>query len=130
GVARKPVTANLIGFYPARIRTGPAVINNYFSVDPNTYNSYNGIVKIDHTITPMHAVSARYYGGTGTQAATVDTAAPFREYFQVVPSRMHNVAVALNSVLSPRIVNNLVLGANYFLQTFNDFDTSPDPIAA
>jgi len=28
-------------------------------------------------------------------------------------------------VLSPRIVNNLVLGANYFLQTFNDYDTSP-----
>src|SRR5258708_1427359 len=130
GVPQNPVTANLVSFYPARIRTGPAAINNFFSVDPNTYNSYNGILKIDQRFGSMPSLSARYYGGTGTQAATVDTLAPYREYFQVVPSHMHNVAVALNSVLSPRIVNNLVLGANYFLQTFNDYDTSPDPIAA
>src|SRR5258708_6908686 len=70
GIPQNPVTANLVSFFPSRIRTGPAVINNYFSVDPNTYDSYNGIL------------------------------------------------------------NNLVLGANYFLQTFNDYDTSPDPIAA
>ena len=130
GIAENAVTRNLINFYPARIRTGAAVINNYFSVDSNTYDSYNGIIKIDHAFTEKHSLSARYYGGTGTQAAVVDSLAPYKEYFQVAPSRMHNVSVALNSVLSPRIVNNLVMGANYFMQRFNDFDTSPDPIAA
>ena len=124
------MSANLISFWPSRIRTGPAVINNYFSTDPNTYNSYNGIIKIDHQFNASNSLNVRYYGGTGTQAAVVDSTAPFREYFQVAPSHMHNVAVALNSVLSPRMVNNLVLGANYFLQLFNDFDTSPNPIAA
>jgi hypothetical protein len=106
------------------------VVNNFFSSDSNTYNSHNGIIKIDHTFSEKHSLSARYYGGTGTQSAVVDSLAPFREYFQVAPSRMHNVSAALNSVLSPRIVSNLVAGTNYFLQSFNDYDTSPDPIAA
>ena len=130
GIAQNPVTAKLVNFWPDRVRTGGAVVNNFFSQDPNTYNSYNGIVKIDHSFNSANSLSVRYYGGTGTQKAVVDSLAPFQEYFQVAPSHMHNVAVALTSVLSPRMVNNLVLGANYFLQTFNDLDTSPNPIAA
>jgi hypothetical protein len=130
GIPANPVTNNLISFWPSRIRTGPAVINNYFSTDPNTYNSYNGIVKIDHSFNEKYSLSLRYYGGTGTQKAVVDSTAPFEEYFQVAPSHMHNVSVAFNSVLSPRMVNNLVLATNYFLQTFNDLDTSPNPNAA
>jgi hypothetical protein len=130
GVAENAVTRNLISFYPARIRTGPAVVNNFFSTDSNTYDSYNGIIKLDHTISEKHSLSARYYGGTGTQAAVVDSLAPYLEYFQVAPSRMHNISVALNSVLSPRIISNLVVGTNYFMQRFNDYDTSPNPIAA
>lgn len=130
GIAQNPVTAKLVNFWPDRVRTGGAVVNNFFSQDPNTYNSYNGIAKIDHSFNSANSLSVRYYGGTGTQKAVVDSLAPFQEYFQVAPSHMHNVAVALTSVLSPRMVNNLVLGANYFLQTFNDLDTSPNPIAA
>ena len=129
-IAANPVTAKLISFWPSRVRTGGAVLNNFFSTDPNTYNSYNGIVKIDHSFNPSNNLSIRYYGGTGTQKAVVDSLAPFTEYFQVAPSHMHNVAVALTSVISPRMVNNLLLGTNYFLQTFNDLDTSPNPIAA
>jgi hypothetical protein len=129
-IPQNPVTTNLISFWPARIRTGPAVINNYFSTDPNTYNSYNGIAKIDHTFNERNSLSFRYYVGTGTQKAVVDSTAPFTEYFQVAPSHMHNAALAYTKVISPRMVNNLLLGANYFLQTFNDLDTSPNPIAA
>ena len=130
GIAQNPVTTNLISFWPSRIRTGPAAINNYFSTDPSTYNSYNGIVKLDHQFNEKNSVNLRYYGGTGTQKAVVDSTAPFSEYFQVAPSHMHNVALAYTTVISPRMVNNVVLGANYFLQTFNDVDTSPSPIAA
>ena len=129
-VAANPVSSNLISFWPSRVRTGGAVVNNFFSTDPNTYNSYNGILKLDHAINSSNNLSMRYYGGTGTQKAVVDSLAPFREYFQVAPSHMHNVAVALTSVISTHMVNNLVLGANYFLQTFNDLDTSPNPGAA
>jgi hypothetical protein len=129
GVAENPVTRGMVNFYPSRIRTGPAVVNNYFSTDSNLYDSYNGIVKIDHSFNSSHNLSARYYGGTGTQTAQVNANAPFLEYFQVAPSRMHNFSVAVNSVLRPRVVNNLVLGANYFMQRFNDYDTSPDPAA-
>lgn len=124
------VSTGILGFYPARIRTGPAVVNNFFSTDANTYDSFNGIIKIDHNFNQSHNLSARYYGGTGTQAAVVDALAPYQEYFQVAPSRMHNYSVALNSVLSPRIVNSLVVGVNYFMQRFNDYDTSPNPLAA
>ncbi len=69
----------------------------------------------------------RYFGGTGKQAA--DNGVPYHEYFQVVPSRMHNVSVVLNSVLTARATNQLTLGVNYFKQTFNDADTSFNPVA-
>jgi len=127
---QNPVTANLINFWPARIRTGGAVINNYFSADPNTYNSYNGIAKIDHSFNDRNTLSVRYYSGTGTQKAVVDSLAPFTEYFQIAPSHMHNVALVYTKVISPSMVNTLLLGTNYFLQTFNDLDTSPNPGAA
>ncbi len=128
-VPANSVTNGMIAFYPSRIRTGPAVVNNFFSTDSNIYDSYNGIVKIDHNFWNNQNLSVRYYGGTGTQSAVVDALAPYLEYFQVAPSRMHNVSVALNSALSPRVFNNLVLGSNYFMQRFNDFDTSPNPSA-
>ena len=68
GIAENPVTHNLIGFYPARIRTGPAVVNNYFSSDSNTYDSYNGIIKIDHQFNEKHSTERallRRYGHAG-----------------------------------------------------------------
>lgn len=130
GQTVNPVSANLISFWPERVRTGGAVANNYTSLDSNLYDSYNGIVKLDHGINSDNQLSVRWYSGTGKQAALSSTAAPFSEYFQVAPSRMHNTSVVLNSVVSPRLVNSLTLGVNYFLQTFNDQVTSYDPIAA
>ena len=124
------VSTNLLSFWPSRYNNLPATLNNFNAGDRNDYDSYNGIGKIDYAINSKHNLSARYFGGTGKQAANVDTNIPYREYFQVAPSRMHNVAVNLTSTLSPRLVNQLLLGANYFLQTFNDVDTSPNPIAA
>lgn len=130
GETVNPVSQNLLSFWPARTRTGGAVANNFTSTDSNIYDSYNGIVKIDWNVNDRHNLAGRYYGGTGKQVALVNNNAPFLEYFQVAPSRMHNVSIVLNSVLTPRLVNQLVLGGNYFLQTFNDYDISPNPIAA
>lgn len=130
GVATSTVATNLLSFWPSRNNGLPATINNFVASDQNDYDSYNGIVKLDYTLSSNHSLSARYFGGTGKQAALAADAVPYREYFQVAPSRMHNYAVNLSSTLSPRMVNQVLLGANYFLQVFNDADISFNPIAA
>ncbi len=130
GVPVNSVATNLLSFWPSRYNNLPATVNNFVAADQNDYDSYNGIVKLDFSISSNHSLSARYFGGTGKQAALVADGVPYREYFQVAPSRMHNVALNLTSSLSPRLVNQLLLGTNYFLQVFNDADTSFNPIAA
>ncbi|MFN0103759.1 MAG: carboxypeptidase regulatory-like domain-containing protein [Bryobacteraceae bacterium] len=127
GVPVHPLATNMLTFWPARAKTAGAGLNNYLNGDASTYDSYNGIVKMDHRFNENHSLSARYFGGTGKQ--TAPTTSQLKEYFQVAPSRMHNVSVVMNSVLTPRMVNQLALGTNFFLQVFNDADTSIDPNA-
>ena len=130
GIPLNPVTQNLLSFWPSRYNNLPATVNNLVAGDQNDYDSYNGIIKVDHNITDKHTIAVRYFGGTGTQTALVDSGVPYKEYFQVAPSRMHNISVVQNSTLTPTMINQVILGVNYFKQTFNDFDTSPNPIAA
>jgi hypothetical protein len=127
GVPVNPVSLNLLTIWPAATRTGPAANNNYLSNGRNDYNSFNGIIKLDHRLNEKHSLSIRYFGGTGTQ--TADVGSHIRDFFQVAPSHMHNVSVVENAILSPHLVNQLTLGVNYFLQTFNDYNTSINPIA-
>lgn len=126
GVPVNPVSVNMLALWPSASRVGPAVANNFTSTDPNTYDSTNGIIKVDHQLTSIHNISARYFGGGGDQVA--QTNSPFLAYFQAVPSRMHNVSVVTSSVLTSHLVNQLVVGFNYFKQTFNSADYSADPI--
>ncbi len=128
GIPTSQVATNLLSFWPSRYNSLPATTNNLLAGDRNDYDSYNGIVKLDYNLSDKHSLSARYFGGTGKQQA--ESGVPYREYFQVAPSRMHNVAVNLTSTLSPRLVSQTLLGANFFLQVFNDADISPNPIAA
>lgn len=130
GQTVNPVALNLLKAWPSRYNNLPATTNNFLAADQNDYDSYNGIGKIDYAINDSNNLSVRYFGGTGKQAALVNANVPYREYFQVAPSRMHNIAVNYTSTISPRLVNQLLLGTNYFLQVFNDLDTSFDPIAA
>ncbi len=120
------VAVNLLSLYPASIRGLPASVNNFVSTDENDYTSDNGILKLDYKFSENHNLSARYFGGTGAQTA-YDGGSFFRPYFQVAPSRMHNYSVAQNSVLSPRLVNQAVIGVNYFKQTFDIADISGNP---
>ena len=57
------------------------------------------------------------------------TNSPYLADFQAVPSRMHNVSVVTSSVFTSHLVNQLVVGYNYFKQTFNSYDFSADPFA-
>jgi outer membrane receptor protein involved in Fe transport len=127
GVPVNPLSTNLLTLWPASSMTGGATALNFVSGDPNTYSSYNGIVKVDHQFNDVHSLSVRYFGGGGDQVAQINS--PYLAYFQAVPSRMHNVSVIGTSVLNSHLVNQLVVGFNYFLQKFNSFDTSADPIA-
>lgn len=115
-----PVSMNLLTIYPADSRTGPATANNYLANSLNTYNSFNGLVKIDHRFNEKHSISVRYFGSAGTQVA--DVGSHFKEFFQTAPMHVHNFSVVENAILSPRLVNQLTLGENYFMQTFQDED--------
>ena len=126
-IPESPLAARVLTAWPSRNNNLPAVANNLVAGDQNDYDSYNGIVKVDYNINEKHSIATRYYGGTGKQSAS--SGGVYQEYFQVAPSRMHNVSVVANSTLSPRMFNNLVLGTNYFLQLFNDKDTSFNPVA-
>jgi hypothetical protein len=127
GVPVSPLSTKLLGLWPASSLTGGATALNFVSGDPNTYSSYNGIVKVDHQFNSVHSLSARYFGGGGDQVAQINS--PYLAYFQAVPSRMHNVSLVGTSVVTSHLVNQLVVGFNYFLQQFNSFDTSANPIA-
>src|SRR4051794_7606321 len=122
-----PVATKLLALWPQNSRTGPAVAQNFTAVDPNTYSSANGIAKVDHQFNDVYNLSARYFGGGGDQVATTNS--PYLAYFQAVPSRMHNVSLVTTGVFTSHLVNQLVVGYNYFKQTFNSFDTSADPLA-
>src|SRR5262249_46620838 len=128
GVPVNPVSTNLLTFWPARGRSGGATSPNFFSTDNSVDTSDNGIGKIDYIVNSANNIAFRYFVGTGAQTAPVGS--PYHEYYQVAPSRMHNFSLVYNSVFSPRIANQVLAGVNYFKQTFNDFDTSFNPIAA
>ncbi len=127
GVPVNPVSLNLLTIWPASVRNGPATTNNYLSNGQNNYNSYNGVMKIDHRFNEKNSMFVRYFVGTGTQTADIGSHIP--GFFQIAPSHMHNIAVADTHIFSPRLVNELTLGVNYFYQSFNDADTSVDPLA-
>jgi hypothetical protein len=126
-VAVNPVSTNLLALWPQNSRTGPAAAQNFTSTDANTYSSANGIAKVDHQFNDIYNLSARYFGGGGDQVATTNS--PYLAYFQAVPSRMHNVSLVSAAVFTPHLVNQLVVGYNYFKQTFNSNDFSADPLS-
>ena len=120
GVAVNPVSLNLLSIWPSSALTGPATTNNYLANAINTYNSFNGLVKIDHRFNDKHSLSVRYFGSTGTQIA--DVGSHLKDFFQAAPMHVHNLSVVENWIISSRIVNQLTLGTNYFSQTFQDND--------
>ncbi len=116
-----PVSTNLYNMlFPADSRTSSGYQSQYQSIGRNTYNSYNGIVKLDHNFTDRYTLSLRYLGTTGTQSA--DVGSHFAEYFQTAPMHIHNISIVQNSTFSSRIVNQVTFAAASFLQTFNDRD--------
>jgi hypothetical protein len=95
-------------------------VNNYFAAGTSNYNSYNGIIKLDHHFSDKQTVSLRYLGTTGTQ--TAPTASDYAEYFQTAPMHIHNFGIVHTYIVNSKLVNTVTFATNYFLQTFNDAD--------
>ncbi len=119
GLTPSPISRNLYNLlFPADSKTGTATTGNYLSAGRNTYNSYNGIIKLDHNFTDKYTISAHYLGTTGTQSA--DVGSHYSDYFQTAPMHIHNFLVVQNSTLSSKLVNQVLFAGQSFLQTFND----------
>ncbi len=111
--------------YPANSKGGPATTSNYFAQGTSNYNSFNGILKIDHHFNEKHSLSLRYLGTTGKQ--TAPTGSDYAEYFQTAPMHIHNFGVVDTYIINSHLVNTVTLATNYFLQTFNDADQNFNP---
>jgi hypothetical protein len=123
-----PLSLNLYNLlYPNNSKGGAATVNNYFANGTSNYNSYNGIIKLDHHFSEKQTLSIRYLGTTGTQ--TAPTGSDYAEYFQTAPMHIHNFGIVHSYIFSPKLLNTVTFATNYFLQTFNDADQSFNPQA-
>jgi len=119
GVTPNPVMLKVLNtLWPSAIRSAPATQPNYFSTDKNDYSSHNGVFNISYNITDKHSLFLRGFAGSGD--ATAFAGSVYHDYFQFVPSRQSNYAAIWNAVLTPSLVNQLLIGINYFNQTFDD----------
>jgi len=137
-----PVTASTLsqsligpnGFWPRSLIGGlPATDNNFFSPVASTGYSYNGVAKVDYQINDKHHLYVRFFGGQGSQAAPLGgspalgtASSNLKDYFEVAPLHVFNESAVLNSTFSTRLTNQILVGANYFNQTFADFNHSFD----
>ena len=123
-----PLSLNLYNLlYPKNSMGGAATVNNYFANGTSNYNSYNGIIKLDHRFSEKQTISLRYLGTTGTQ--TAPTGSDYAQYFQTAPMHIHNFGIIHSYIFSPKLLNTVTFATNYFLQTFNDADQNFNPQA-
>ena len=127
-VPESPISQALMAnLWPSYISSLPAQPSNYFATNPSLGYSYNGVIKLDYNISVKHHLSARWFGGQGSQtaptggsAALATASSNLNYYFEKAPIHVYNYAVTLNSVLTPRMTNQLLFGVNYFNQVFRD----------
>src|SRR5215471_8118911 len=137
GIPESLLSAKLIGpsgFWPRGLIGGlPGTVNNFFSPIASTGYSYNGTIKLDFNLTDKHHLSARWFGGQGSQTAPLGgspalgtASSNLKDYFEVAPIHVYNYSLVLNSTFSPRLTNQVLVGVNYFNQIFHDFNNSFD----
>jgi hypothetical protein len=123
-----PLSLNLYKLlFPASSKGGAATVNNYFANGVANYNSFNGIVKLDHHFSDKQTVSVRYLGTTGKQ--TAPTGSNYADFFQTAPMHIHNFSIVHSYIFTPRVLNTVTFATNYFLQTFNDANQGFNPQA-
>jgi len=105
--------------------------NNFFSPVASIGYSYNGVARADYNINDKHHLYLRWFGGQGNQIAPLGASpalgtasSNLKYYFESGPIHVFNYSLVLNSVLSPRWTNQVLVGTNYFNQTFSDANAS------
>jgi hypothetical protein len=88
---------------------------------------------VDYNFNDKHRLSLRWFGGQGDQTAPLGgspalgtASSNLKYYFEDAPIHVFNYSLTLNSVLTSRLTNQVLVGANYFNQTFSDFNNSFD----
>ena len=136
----------LAALWPSSIQNLGATVSNYFATVPGTGYSYNGLAKLDYNFNDNNHLSIHGFYGIGTQTqplgaslALATASSNLGYYFQVAPTIAQNYSAVWNSVLSPRLSNQVLFGYGYFHQIYNDanhsfdtralgLDTSPDAL--
>jgi hypothetical protein len=118
-----PLSQSVLSLWPQGGKpAGPASNGNF--LDPHPQNGYsdNVIGKVDYTITPRQALSARAFIGTGRQFAAAGT--NVFQYYQVAPDITQNFTAVHNWAITDHFSNQALAGVGVFNQTFNDQDHS------
>jgi len=124
-----PVSKNLLStLWPADALTGAATASNYFNPNSSHGHSHNFLGKLDHSFNQNNRLSFRAFVGEGPQ--TAPTVSRISDYFEVAPSHMQNYALIFNTILTPRLTNQVLAGVNSFLQTYRDANLSFNPSAS
>jgi len=132
GVAVNPLSQTLLStLWPSSIVGLPAVTSNYFATVPGTGYSQNGVIKLDHNFTPNEHLSFHWFVGQGSQTqppgaslALATASSNLGYYFEVAPIHVQNYSLVLNSVLTPKLTNQVLFGVSYFNQVFHDANNS------
>ncbi len=120
-------TGSTPGLWPTAALTGPAQPFNYTNPANEHGFSHNGLAKLDYDLNANNKISFKWYVGQGNQIApTVSLLSP---YYEVAPIHVQNYSLTYNTVLSPRLTNQVFAGVNYFNQAFSDQQTNYNPIA-
>jgi len=101
--------------------TGGATTGNWTPPTSAAQNGYsnNLMVKFDQNLNAKNKLSERFYYGDGSQTAPLSTSQnPW--YYQVAGERVENAAITLNTVITPKITNQILFGFDYFNQPFTD----------
>jgi hypothetical protein len=128
GRAENPLSARILQLFPAA-NLNVASGANYSFAAPNTNNSDNFLVKLDHRFNDRFNLSGRYIFGDGSQTfpLTSGSGSPLPAYQTVVPTRVQLVGLNLTQVLSARLLNETRIAYNRFVQTFTPLDADFDP---
>jgi hypothetical protein len=136
GIAESPISTNLINsLWPSSVTQANLGLTtgNFFGSVPSIGYSYNGNLKLDHNFNDKHHLMLRAFNGQGDQIAPLGASLALATassnlfyYFEKAPIHLQNYSAVLNSVLTPRLTNQILFGVNYFNQTFNDANHSFD----
>ena len=113
-VAVNPVMQNVLNtLWGSNVLAQDTVgnVNNFHSSDPEYGYSWNGLAKVDYTLSPKDTLSAHWFVGQGNQVAPVGS--QLLAYYEVAPIHVQNIALVYNRVISNSITNQMLAGVNY-----------------